>query len=309
MGRPPLRCGVLREPLLCVKGCIPKGRRHRRHETGVSARMIINIALGVLGIAILIYVLLDFLYTAIGAAPVAPLSNKVAWATWWVFTRVMPKGKARHRLSGPIVMTAVALAWIVLVSFGWTLVFQFTEMSVVMSDSERPAGFTRDFAFVGHLLSTLGGGPFKTESPVWLVLSVLAGVNGMVILTLSVSFVLSTTTTVAQGRGMLTKAPMFDADSDEMSNVMLPALADLVANLNSMQFTLYYSAEDPAHRLPGGLVELARRVAPYPEQMRRLRIALSPLPGFRAPEGRSFDQLNDAAFIAQLDAWAERYTL
>ena len=271
--------------------------------------MIINIALGLIGTAILVFVLLDFLYTAIGAAPVAPLSNKVARATWWAFSKAMPEGKARHRLSGPVVMTAIALAWIVLVSLGWTLVFQITETSVLMSESERPAGFARDFAYVGHLLSTLGGGPFKTESPVWQVLSVLAGVNGMVILTLSVSFVLSTTTTVAQGRGLLTKAPMFDAESAEMNNVMLPALADLVANLNSMQFALYYSAEHPSRRLPAGLVELARRVAPFPEQMRRLRIALAPLPAFHAPKGCTLDQLTDEEFIAQLDAWAERYTL
>ncbi len=271
--------------------------------------MFFQILFGVIGATILIFVLLDFLYTAIGAAPVAPLSQTVARVVWRLFTRVMPEGNARHRLAGPVVMTGIAFTWITLVSLGWTLVFQMADRAVVISETEAPAGFARDFAFVGHLLSTLGGGPLETESPLWLILSVLAGVNGMVILTLSVSFVLSTTTTVAQGRGLLTKAPMFDAGSDEMNNVMLPALADLVANLNAMQFALYYSAEDPARRLPGGLVELARRVAPYPEQIRRLRIALAPLPGFDAPEGETLDALSDAAFIARLDAWAQRYTV
>ena len=271
--------------------------------------MLIQILLGAVGVTILVFVLLDFLYTAIGAAPVAPLSQTVARGIWRVFVRFMPDSRAKHRLAGPVVMTGIAFTWIGLVSLGWTLVFQMADKAVIISESEAPAGFARDFAFVGHLLSTLGGGPLETERPFWLILSVLAGVNGMVILTLSVSFVLSTTTTVSQGRGLLTKAPMFDADSDEMNNVMLPALADLVANLNAMQFALYYSAEDPSRRLPAGLVELARRVAPYPEKIRRLRIALAPLPGFKAPKGKTLDQLSDQEFIARLDAWAQRYTV
>jgi len=270
--------------------------------------MFISFALGAVGVAILVLVLLDFLYTAIGAAPVAPLSERVARVAFFVFTRIMPQGKTRHRLSGPVVMTAIAVTWIVLVSLGWTLVFQISTDAVMMTESERPAGFVRDFAFVGHLLSTLGGGPFQTENPFWLVLSVLAGVNGMVILTLSVSFVLSTTTTVAQARGLLTKASMFDADSAEMNSIILPELADLVSNLNAMQFALYYSAEHPARRVPPAMVEMAQRVAPYPEAMRRLRIALEPLPGFTAPQG-TLDQLTDAEFTARLREWAEQYSL
>lgn len=270
--------------------------------------MIAGYALGALGAVILVIVLLDFLYTAIGAAPVAPLSERVARAAFFVFSKIMPEGNARHRLSGPVVMTAIAVTWIVLVSLGWTLVFQMSREAVVMTDSERPAGIVRDFAYVGHLLSTLGGGPFQTENPFWLVLSVLAGVNGMVILTLSVSFVLSTTTTVAQARGLLTKASMFAADSEEMNTIILPELADLVSNLNAMQFALYYSAEHPARRVPAAMVEMAQRVAPYPEQMRRLRIALEPLPGFAAPEG-TLDQLTDAQFNARLRDWARRYSL
>lgn len=270
--------------------------------------MLAGYALGALGAVILVIVLLDFLYTAIGAAPVAPLSERVARAAFFLFTKLMPKGNPRHRLSGPVVMTAIAVTWIVLVSFGWTLVFQMSREAVVMSDNAEPAGFVRDSAFVGHLLSTLGGGPLQTQSPFWMVMSVLVGVNGMVILTLSVSFVLSTTTTVAQARGLLSKASMFAADSDEMNTIIMPALADLVSNLNAMQFALYYSAEHPARRVPAGMVELAERVAPYPEQMRRLRIALEPLPGITAPEGR-LDQLTNAQFIDRLREWARPYSL
>ena len=271
--------------------------------------MITQTLLGVIGTVILLVVLLDFLYTAIGAAPVAPLSKYVARYTWAAFTRIMPESPTKHRLSGPVVMTGIALTWIVLVSLGWTLIFQMATDAVVLSENEQPVGPLRDFAYVGHLLSTLGGGPLKPEGTVWLILSVLAGVNGMVILTLSVSFVLSTTTTVARGRGLLTKAPMFEAGSPEINSILIPALADLVAHINAMQFALYYSAEVPERRLPAGLVDLARRLAPYPEQMRRLRLALAPLPGFEAADDTRLEELSDAAFILRLDAWAEGYTI
>ena len=125
--------------------------------------MIAGYALGALGALILAIVLLDFLYTAIGAAPVAPLSERVARAAFFVFSKIMPEGNARHRLSGPVVMTAIAVTWIILVSLGWTLVFQISREAVVMTESERPAGFLRDFAFVGHLLSTLGGAASADE--------------------------------------------------------------------------------------------------------------------------------------------------
>ena len=100
--------------------------------------MIAGYALGALGAVILVIVLLDFLYTAIGAAPVAPLSERVARAAFSLFTKLMPKGNARHRLSGPVVMTTIAVTWIVLVSLGWTLVFQMSREAVVMSDNAEP---------------------------------------------------------------------------------------------------------------------------------------------------------------------------
>jgi len=267
---------------------------------------VIDVVLALCGIVILSVVSLDFLYTAIGAAPFSPVSDRVAHLAWRVLRYGVPESKIKHRLSGPFVMTAIAVSWIVLVSVGWTLLFQLSPSAVLITDTETPANFVQDFAFVGHLLSTLGGGPFETESPLWLVLSVVAGVNGMVILTLSVSFVLSTTMTVSSGRALLLKAAMFGPDDPELRANVLPALADLVANLNSMQFALYYSAVHPNQRLPAGLVRLAEQLRGHPDNMRRLRIALSPLPGF---EGDTMTQATDAAFIDHLKNWSQSYTL
>lgn len=84
----------------------------------------------------------------------------------------------------------------------------------------------------------------------------LVGVNGMIVLTLSVSFVLNTTQTVAAGRAFLAHAAAVEALDGEPNGDLKP-LADLVSQLNSVPHALYYSAPDPALRLPQGLERFA----------------------------------------------------
>jgi hypothetical protein len=128
-------------------------------------------------------------------------------------------------------------------------------------------------------------------------------VNGMVILTLSVSFVLMTTQTVAQGRAALAQCDLYAAGGTGRDS-LLAALASLASHLNAVPLALYYSAPRPDRRLPERLVRLVEEAVAEndPAFLRQLRIPLSDLPFFSpAPD------LTDEAFVHALRQWSRGF--
>lgn len=250
------------------------------------------------GILVIGLVVFDFLATTIGATSFSPISKLVARTAFAIVRRV-PESDLKHRIAGVAVMTAIATWWIVGHALGWTLVFAGIGDAVVTSETKQPASVTGIASHVGHLLSTVGGGVTQPRTAAWSLLGVLVGVNGMVVLTLSVSFVLSTTQTVARGRALLMKLDIV-TQSDKGSNQrILFELADLVAMLNAAPFALYYSAIEPDRRLPSGLTKLTDA---WPQDQREgLRDILDELPWL----GLSQD---GADLSDELASWATRFS-
>ncbi|WP_417742307.1 hypothetical protein [Salipiger sp.] len=237
-----------------------------------------------LGAVMTFYVSTDFLFTTIGATPRRFVTHRLAQAAYAVFGK-LPDGAMRHASVGPVIMSLVAIWWVVGICLGWGMIFAGFSDGVRLSASGEPVGFTGALSHAGHLLSTLGGGITEASSVPYALLGVACAVNGMVVLTLSVSFVLSTTQTVTQGRGLLLLRETIGPDDPEWRSTVLPALATLVAQLNTAPLALYYSHPEPRLRLPR---QLAKRFADDPEALRILR----DLPGG-----------------GDLDTWAAQYRL
>ena len=104
-------------------------------------------------------------------------------------------------LSGVVVMLAVAAIWILGFWLGWSLVLS-SGASTGMTHEGREAEAVHVVAHVRHLLGTLGGAVTKPAGPGWNVLSALVGLNGMLALTLSASFLLSTRATLQSARAL-----------------------------------------------------------------------------------------------------------
>ncbi|WP_136637395.1 hypothetical protein [Pseudooceanicola onchidii] len=207
-----------------------------------------------IGVGLTVYVCADFLFTTIGGTPSRFLSLRIAK---WVFAmfRSLPDGRLRHVAVGPVVMSAVALWWVAGIGVGWGIIFDGFDRAVLMSKSGVDAGLLGAISHAGHLLSTVGGGKTEPSSLGYALLGVVCAVNGMVVLTLSVSFVLSTTQTVSNGRGLLLLRRVMGPDNSDYRSTVLPQLATLVAQLNTAPFALFYSHPDPEMRLPRMLVE------------------------------------------------------
>ena len=255
----------------------------------------------VLGICLLAAVCFDFLLTTVAITDKKLPSRRVSRGTWRLLKHVLPKTPGGRTLIGPLVMASIGAFWILTTAVAWLLIFQASEASVVLSSSQQPAGWLTDLGYVGEALSTLGGGKTEPGSTVWELVTVLVGVNGMIVLTLSVSFVLNTTQTVAAGRAFLAHTAAVQALGGQPGEDLKP-LADLVSDLNSVPHALYYSASDPSLRLPQGLERFAAWWAEQRGNLTGLRVILKDLPNFEPSEDAS-----DAAFLAELRDWSQNF--
>lgn len=210
----------------------------------------------VLGIAVIAFVSVDFLLTTVGAAPWRLFSHRVAG---WAFAALRAARRngsdVWFRLAGPVVMTAVAGFWVVGLSVGWMMVFSAAPAGLVDPDGDV-VGPVERYAHVGHLLSTLGSGAVQPDTVSLYVAGMIAGVSGMVVLTLSVSFVLSTAAAVAAGRAFTALLDVYDPASEAGQDALLPPLAALVAQLAAAPFALHYSSPMPERRVAARLAGL-----------------------------------------------------
>ncbi|MFW8594665.1 hypothetical protein [Cribrihabitans neustonicus] len=253
------------------------------------------------GLAVLLFAAADFLLTTTGITDRKLPSRWVAAVVWKGLARILPSAGWSRTAIGPLVMTSIAVFWIVMVALGWLLVFQAATEAVVLTEGKQPAGPALDLAYVGKALSTLGGGIVQPGGPLWALISVVVGVNGMVVLTLSVSFVLNTTQSVTLGRAFLAAAEA-QAELGQDRSGMLDTLAKLTANLHSQPHALYFSTADAQRRLPEGLLRFARAWHAEKGNLTGLRVILSGLPNFDAGDCRSDDDYLDA-----LAVWSQGY--
>lgn len=252
------------------------------------------------GVGVLCIVSLDLIAVTIGLSTRRTLTGLVARGVFDLIRRmaaVVPE-RMLAAVSGALVMIAVASVWIAGTWLGWSLVFASVPGSI---EEDRtglvPEGY--DYAaHTGQLLSTLGGGQTSAGGPIWALTSVLVGVNGMVVLTLSVSFLLSVRQTVQAGRSFaMLQAVGACAPGDAQED-----LARLVAGLHAAPFALWYGHERAARQLPVALVahaEDARRAGG--DVWERTWTILADLPHLDADAGG--DRLE------RLWRWADRHTV
>lgn len=257
------------------------------------------------GILLLGITALDFGYTTISANKSGPVTRHTAaglWATFQMLARALGRN-IFVRLAGPAVMSGVAITWIMLTAIGWLLIFRSHPESLVMTSQPGPVGWLDTLAFIGSALSTVGASNARPASSIWDNVSMLTAINGMVVLTLSVTFVLNTTQTVAAGRGFSALVRIYDPASSDGEQV-LPPLSNLVARLNASPLALYYPAQNRERSLPESLLWLAKRAAASPSDFSRYRYLLLDLPYLDADAECEADEI-----VHAMETWSKRFSL
>lgn len=87
-------------------------------------------------------------------------------------------------------MALTLAAWILLTWIGWALIFGSDSTAVIHGDTKEPAGLTALLYFSGFAVYTLGVGDYVPNGGLWQVLTPVAAINGFVLVTLSVTYVI-----------------------------------------------------------------------------------------------------------------------
>jgi len=112
----------------------------------------------------------------------------------WLRRAILRVAGNRHRvlsLTGPIVLVASVLVWAISVWTGWVLLFSSDPRALVDTHSGATAEIADRIYFAGSTMFTLGSGEFTPSGPFWKVATSFAGLNGLFMLTLAVTYLLA----------------------------------------------------------------------------------------------------------------------
>lgn len=160
-----------------------------------------GLLLGIAGLAIIVFVAVDVLWTTLLLEGGGPLTTRLSAGLWEVALMLhhrRPNHRALSLAGFGIVLLAITV-WVVLMWTGWLLVF-LPENAVLDTSTDQPANFWDRVYFVGFTLITLGVGDFRPGAPLWQVATPIASATGFFLLTLAITYLLPLVAAVVQKR-------------------------------------------------------------------------------------------------------------
>ncbi|MBX0297460.1 ion channel [Haloarcula nitratireducens] len=211
---------------------------------------------GLLGIAVI-----DLLWTTLwieGGS--GPLTERLMFWTWKPLRRLGTRYPRLRTLAGPLVLALGLGMWIVLLWVGWVFVFASADSALKDTIAAGPISWAERFYFVGYSLFTMGNGDFAPQGELWQVLTALMTASGMLLVTLSITYVLSVLDAVTQKRSFARNVSGLGRDGesivatawngDEFDGVALPlnsittSLNELIANHKAYPILHYFYTDD-----------------------------------------------------------------
>jgi hypothetical protein len=162
----------------------------------------VNALLLVAGVAIVGLVFYDAYVTTVSAHGAGgPVTQRLGNGIWWLWRSAVRSPRARLLASaGSFIVFLMLLVWLGGLWVGWTLIFSAEPGAVLHADTGAPAdGWARVY-FAGFAVYTLGLGDYAPDGALWQVLTALATINGFVLLTMTVSYLLPVVSAVTERR-------------------------------------------------------------------------------------------------------------
>ena len=175
-----------------------------------------RVVLIVAGVLLIGFGALDALWTTLwvdgNAGPLTRRHNS------WTRRAVLKfAGRNHHRLSltGPIVLMTSVLVWAVIPWIGWVLLFSSDPRSLLDAHRATAANLPDRIYLTGSLMATLGTGNFTPNGGIWEITSSLAGLDGLFMLTLAVTYMLSIIQAVVAKRAFGSQVWSLGHDAEE----------------------------------------------------------------------------------------------
>lgn len=154
-----------------------------------------------LGIFLLVVAAVDFLWTTLwidgGAGPLTKRTSSLCWKAFRKISRDSPRFLT---VTGPVILSVTLLIWIFMLWAGWTFVFAGAESTIADSNDSVPISWSERIYYAGYVIFTLGIGDYTPKEGVWQVATILATGNGMLFITLAVTYILSVVGSVTEKR-------------------------------------------------------------------------------------------------------------
>jgi len=155
------------------------------------------------GLLVLAATMGDALWTTLSVSSGSgPMSGRVAAAAWRAGRRLRrrdPSGRLSVA-SGVLAALLPLLVWIVLVWFGWSLVFEASAGAVVSSVAGTPASAWERAYFAGYTLFTLGNGELRPGGGVWQLATVASSFSGLALVSVTITHLVMVTSAASASR-------------------------------------------------------------------------------------------------------------
>ncbi len=226
-----------------------------------------------IGTLIVVATFYDVLHTTISMSGSGPLTRGVSRVTAALANAlVRPFGGRSVRTLrgavGPFVLSSVAFVWIAVPMVGYGMIFH--GIGGLTLEPDGAPGLFQAMTFAGSRLSTLGA---ANATPAYVsadFLAMVASVNGMVVLTLSVSFLMNVIQTTSQLRSFALRVDALDhagrlngSPTSALCDIAAlgPMICGLVVDLTHSPLSRYFSPSRTALSFPDAVLRLADLIA------------------------------------------------
>ena len=154
------------------------------------------------GLLLIALVMVDVLWSTVSTQGGGPLARIVSIACWKLSRFHFRRVQQHWILETNAVVTLVLtfLIWVIPMWLGWTLIFSAGEEILFHQVTGEPVTGLDRFYFSGMVLLTLGTGDVLADGAGWRLLSMLASLNGLVVITLTITYLLSIISAVIEKR-------------------------------------------------------------------------------------------------------------
>ena len=255
------------------------------------------VILSVLGAILVVWTIVELGMTTLTARGAGPLTSRGMQRIWQLALLCPGSGERRHALlsfAGPVILAITALTWFLGLWIGWWLIFLGGDGVIVGAQNKMPASAVETLYFAGYTITTLGLGDFKPTGPLWQVLTAGCAANGLLALTLSVTYLVPVISAAVQKRqlaltmqgiggtprGILERC--FDGEGFASLGSVLAALSPQIITIGQQHLAYpalhYFHSAHPGSALPVRLAALSETVelvaTAVPENRRPQRLDL-----------------------------------
>ncbi|MFW5652484.1 MAG: hypothetical protein ACOC0P_00420 [Planctomycetota bacterium] len=150
-----------------------------------------SIILASLGVLLVVLSSVDLLSTTLHIARGGgPITQRLSHALWRTLLAIHQRRRIHCVLThgGLVIVLMILLCWLLMLWFGWALIYVSDPSAVILSDIEQPVGFLDRLLFAGLVMFSLGQGSWAVDDPLWHTVSVLTVGSGVIFLTLAITY-------------------------------------------------------------------------------------------------------------------------